>query len=102
MRLIDAAVDQLDLAALGFAEPKAAGRPPYPACDLVKLYVYGQVNGITSSRKLEAETKRNLEMMWLLRGLRPDHKTISEFRRKYPKALPQAMKAVENLVSRQP
>ncbi|MBT9177308.1 MAG: hypothetical protein DDT20_01641 [Firmicutes bacterium] len=68
-------------------------RPPYSARDLVKLYVYGEENGITSSRKLEAETKRNLEVMWLLRGLHPDHKTIAEFRRKHPEPLRRAIKA---------
>jgi len=98
VRQIDRAVNALDLVALGFAEPKAAGRPPYAACDLLKLYVYGQLNGIASSRKLEAETRRNLEVMWLLRGLRPDHKTIAEFRRKYPKALPTAMKSAISLM----
>jgi len=94
VRRLDAAADGLDLATLGFAGPKAAGRPPYAARDLVKLYAYGQLYGITSSRKLEAETGRNLEVMWLLRGARPDHKTIAEFRRKYPQALRAALKAV--------
>jgi len=93
VRQIDTAVNALDLAAFGFAEPRASGRPPYAVRDLVKLYVYGHVYGITSSRKLEAETGRNLEVMWLLRGQRPDHKTIAEFRRKYPQALPQALKS---------
>jgi len=95
VRKIDAAVDRIDLAALGFAEPKAAGRPPYAARDLIKLYAYGEENGITSSRKLEAETKRNLEVMWLLHGAHPDHKTIAEFRRKYPNELRRALNAAK-------
>ncbi|MBS3984809.1 MAG: transposase [Selenomonadales bacterium] len=98
VRIIDATVDALDMAALGFAEPKGAGRPPYPARDLVKLYVYGFVNRITSSRRLEAETKRNLEVMWLLRGQSPDFRTIAEFRRKYPDALRHALKAAMSVM----
>ena len=82
-RVIDRFVDICDLPELGFTRthPAATGRPSYPAVALVKLYVYGYENGIRSSRKLEKETERNLEVMWLIEGLKPDYKTISEFRR---------------------
>jgi transposase/transcription elongation GreA/GreB family factor len=83
VRFIDAYVDQLDLRALGFERATAAetGRPGYDPADLLKLYIYGYLNGICSSRKLERETHRNVEVMWLLRRLVPDFKTIAEFRR---------------------
>ncbi|MGH9194832.1 MAG: transposase, partial [Acidimicrobiia bacterium] len=89
VRFIDAYVDQLDLEALGFIRAAAAdtGRPGYAPGDLLKLYIYGYVNGVCSSRKLERETQRNIELMWLVRRLRPDHKTIAEFRRQNRKAL---------------
>src|SRR5512132_3515056 len=60
---------------------KDTGRPGYDPADLLKLYIYGYVNRVRSSRRLEAETARNLEVMWLLRGLRPDFKTIADFRK---------------------
>ncbi len=84
VRFIDGYVDGLDLEALGFvrAEPAWTGRPGYDPCDLLKLYIYGYVNERRSSRKLEREVHRNVELMWLLRKLRPDFKTIAEFRRK--------------------
>jgi transposase len=83
VRFIDAFVDGLDLAAAGFTgvEPKATGRPGYAPADLLKLYIYGYLNRIRSSRRLEAETHRNIEVIWLLRHLRPDFKTIADFRR---------------------
>lgn len=89
IRFIDAYVDQLNLASLGFDRAQAAetGRPGYDPADLLKLYIYGYVNGICSSRKLERETLRNVELMWLLKRLHPDFKTIAEFRRKNRKAL---------------
>src|SRR3954471_24081709 len=82
-RFIDAYVEGLDLGALGFthAEAAATGRPPYHPADLLKLYLYGYLNRIRSSRRLEAEAARNLELMWLLRGVRPDFKTIADFRK---------------------
>jgi transposase len=88
VRAIDAFVDSLDLRALGFskAETRATGRPPYHPGDLLKLYLYGYLHRIRSSRRLEAETVRNLEVMWLLRTLRPDFKTIAEFRKDNIKA----------------
>ena len=83
VRFIDAFVDSLDLGAAGFERvlPKATGRPGYHPADLLKLYLYGYLNRVRSSRRLEAETHRNLEVIWLLRRLRPDFKTIADFRR---------------------
>ncbi len=83
VRFIDAFVDRLDLAVAGFVgvEPKATGRPGYAPADLLKLYIYGYLNRIRSSRRLEAETHRNIEVIWLLRHLKPDFKTIADFRR---------------------
>jgi transposase len=83
VRFIDAFVDGLDLQAAGFArvEAKATGRPGYSPSDLLKLYIYGYLNRVRSSRRLEAETGRNIEVIWLLRHLRPDFKTIADFRR---------------------
>ena len=83
VRFIDAFVDGLDLAAAGFVgvDAKPTGRPGYAPADLLKLYIYGYLNRIRSSRRLEAETHRNIEVIWLLRHLKPDFKTIADFRR---------------------
>ena len=83
VRFIDAFVDGLDLAAAGFARAaaKTTGRPGYAPGDLLKLYIYGYLNRVRSSRRLEYETHRNIEVIWLLRSLRPDFKTIADFRR---------------------
>jgi transposase len=83
VRVIDAFVDGLDVRGLGFgrSEPAATGRPPYDPRDLLKLYVYGYLNDVRSSRRLERECSRNVEVMWLLRRLAPDFKTIADFRR---------------------
>src|ERR1700704_4268728 len=82
-RVIEAFVGRLDVAELGFvrAEPAETGRPGYDPRDLLKLYLYGYLQQIRSSRRLEAECGRNIELMWLLGRLAPDHKTIAEFRR---------------------
>jgi transposase len=90
VRLVEAFVKRLDLGALGFsrAEPEELGRPGYDPRDLLKLYIYGYVNEIRSSRKLERETLRNVEVMWLLRRLTPDHKTIANFRKENALVLP--------------
>src|ERR1700730_13174528 len=82
-RFVDAFVEQLDLQEAGFCrvEPEETGRPGYHPGDLLKLYIYGYLNRVRSSRRLEAETRRNLEVMWLLRGLTPDFKTIANFRK---------------------
>ena len=89
VRVIDAYINSLDLASLGFArsQPNETGRPMYDRKDLLKLYVYGYINRIRSSRRLETETKRNLEVIWLLRKLSPDHKTIARFRHDNSEAL---------------
>jgi len=94
-RIIDALVDRWDLEELGFVNvtPASVGRPPFAAQDMLKLYIYGYFSGIRSSRKLEIELGRNIELIWLLRDLRPDHKTIAEFRRKNPQALENTFRA---------
>ncbi len=83
VRFVEAFVDGLDLAAMGFTRTaaKATGRPGYHPADLLKLYIYGYLNRVRSSRRLEAETHRNIEVIWLLRHLKPDFKTIADFRR---------------------
>ena len=83
VRFISGFVDGLDIAQLGIerAQPAGTGRPPYDPRDLLKLYAYGYLNRVRSSRRLEAETTRNLEVMWLLRCVRPDFKTIADFRK---------------------
>lgn len=83
VRVVDAFVDAVDLGALGFEGADAArtGRPGYHPAALLKLYVYGYLNRVPSSRRLEREAGRNVEVMWLTGRLSPDHKTIAEFRR---------------------
>src|SRR3989442_373467 len=83
VRFVDAFVASLDLVALGFnrAQPAETGRPAYDPGDLLRLYLYGYLNRVRSSRMLERETKVNIEVMWLLGKLRPDFKTIADFRR---------------------
>ena len=82
VRVIDAFVDALDLSALGFdVTPAATGRPSYHPATLLKLYIYGYLNRVHSSRRLEREAGRNVEVMWLLARLAPDFKTIADFRR---------------------
>ena len=91
-RVIDAFVDRLAMAELGFvrAEPEETGRPGYDPRDLLKLYLYGYLQQMRSSRRLEAECRRNLELLWLLGRLQPDHKSIAEFRRVHREAVTQA------------
>ena len=83
VRVVEAYVESLDLGGLGFSgvDPKATGRPSYHPAVLLKLYIYGYLNAVQSSRRLEREAARNVELMWLLGRLVPDHKTIAEFRR---------------------
>ena len=83
VRIVDAFIDELDLAALGFdgASPAATGRPSYHPSVLLKLYLYGYLNRIQSSRRLERECQRNVELMWLTGRLAPDFKTVADFRR---------------------
>ncbi len=89
IRVIDAFVDSLDLSALSFAkaQPSPTGRPPYHPGDLLKLYLYGYLNQVRSSRRLEREAARNIEVLWLLNRLAPDFKTIANFRQDNPKAI---------------
>src|SRR6059036_1193768 len=91
-RVIDAFVGRLDMAELGFERAEAAetGRPGYDPRDLLKLYLYGYLQQIRSSRRLESECRRNIELMWLLGRLVPDHKTIAEFRRVHCEAVTEA------------
>lgn len=95
VRVIDAFVEGLDLKGLGFARAAAGGvgRPSYDPRDLLKLYVYGYLNEVRSSRRLERECRRNVEAMWLLRRLAPDFKTIADFRRDNAAALVGACRA---------
>src|SRR5580765_401055 len=83
VRIVDVFIDELDLVALGFdsASPAATGRPSYHPSVLLKLYLYGYLNRIQSSRRLERECQRNVELMWLTGRLAPDFKTIADFRR---------------------
>jgi transposase len=85
VRVIDAFVESLDLAREGFRLPKddplGRGRPAYPPAALLKLYLYGYIHGIRSSRRLKAECRRNLEVLWLVQKLAPDFKTIADFRK---------------------
>jgi transposase len=89
VRVIDAWVASLNLRALGFVRAQAAtmGRPPYDPSDLLKLYLWGYLSSLRSSRALERECHRNVECLWLLGRLAPDHKTIADFRRHHPHAL---------------
>jgi transposase len=89
VRVIDAFADTLDLAELGFegVEPAETGRPAYHPSALLKLYVYGYLNRVQSSRRLEREAGRNVELMWLLGRLVPDHKTVADFRKDNGRAI---------------
>jgi transposase len=91
VQVIDAFVDELDLAALGFdgVAPEATGRPSYHPSVLLKLYIYGYLNRVQSSRRLEREAGRNIEVMWLTGRLVPDHKTIADFRKDNCRAISQ-------------
>lgn len=89
VRFIDAFVDQLDMKEYGFKNAKlnSTGRPPYMPSDMMKLYIYSYHNSIRSSRKIEKECHRNVELMWLMKKLTPDHKTISNFRKDNKKSI---------------
>jgi len=91
VRVIDVFVDELNLAALGFGgvAPEVTGRPAYHPSVLLKLYVYGYLNRVQSSRRLEREALRNVEVMWLTGRLLPDHKTIADFRKDNGRAIQQ-------------
>lgn len=89
VRVVDVFVDELDLKSLGFegAEPEATGRPAYHPGTLLKIYIYGYLNRIQSTRRLERETQRNVELIWLTGRLSPDFKTIADFRKDNGKAI---------------
>ena len=89
VRVVDIFVHELDLGGLGFGrvEPRATGRPGYHPCVLLKLYIYGYLNRVQSSRRLEREAGRNVEVMWLTGRLAPDHKTIADFRKDNGRAI---------------
>src|SRR6266699_3634093 len=91
VRVIEVFVDELDLAELGFGgvDPEATGRPSYHPSVLLKLYIYGYLNRVQSSRRLEREAGRNVEVMWLTGRLAPDHKTIADFRKDNGRAIRQ-------------
>ena len=91
VRVIDVFVDELDLAELGFSgvEPEVTGRPSYRPSTLLKLYIYGYLNRVQSSRRLAREAGRNVEVMWLTGRLAPDHKTIADFRKDSGRAIRQ-------------
>lgn len=97
-RCIDAFVDSLDLEAFGFKlKHTDDGRPAYHPCILLKLFIYGYLNRIRSSRALERECGRNVELMWLLSKLKPDHNTISNFRRDHSESIRMVFKATVNI-----
>jgi transposase len=89
VRVVDAFVGSLDLAAVGFSKVEAeeTGRPPYDPGDLLKLYIYGYLNRVRSSRRLAAEATRNVEVMWLINRLTPSFKTIADFRKDHAAAI---------------
>ena len=82
VRVVEAFVEELDLRTLGFRsiDPAVTGRPAYHPCVLLKLYIYGYLNRIQSTRRLKTEAQRNVELMWLTQNLKPDFKTIANFR----------------------
>lgn len=101
VRLIDAFIDKLDLQKLGFSKTihKSEGRPPYAPQALLKLYLYGYLNKIRSSRKLERECSRNIELQWLLQGLQPNYHTIADFRKAHAGPLQSMFKLYVHFLS---
>ena len=99
VRLIDAFIDGLEMGALGFrkSHPNETGRPAYDPRDLLKLYIYGYMNRIRSSRKLMKECRRNIELFYLLGRLAPDFRTIADFRKDNATALKNTFKAFSKL-----
>ena len=102
VRVIDAFVDSLDLTRLAFTkvEAEATGRPPYRPGDLLKLYIYGYLNQVRSSRRLARETERNIEVFWLTNHVTPCFKTIAEFRKVHVKPIVQRVPRIHCLLSR--
>lgn len=103
VRVIDAFVDSLDLGELGFSrvEAEATGRPPYAPDHLLKLYVYGLQNQVRSSRRLQREAERNLEVLWLIDRVQPSYKTIADFRRDHAEAIVGVCRAFTQFCQRQ-
>ncbi len=100
VRFIDLFVESLDVASVGFKiDHIENGRPAYHPKDLLKLYIYGYMNRTRSSRELEKVTKINIEVMWLLKGLQPDHNTISNFRKDNPKAIKKVFRATVQIAN---
>ena len=100
VRLIDLFVDSLTLSDYGFAfDFVENGRPSYHPSDLLKLFIYGYLNRMRSSRTLEKECSRNIELMWLLKGLVPDHNTIANFRKDNPKAIARVFRATVQMAA---
>ena len=100
IRVIDLFVDSLDLKDFTFyVKQSHEGRPAYHPKDLLKLFIYGYLNSIRSSRKLELECKRNIELMWLMKQLVPDHNTISNFRRDNEKAIRKVFRLTVSLAN---
>jgi len=99
VRFIDAFVNSLDVVSFGFRDLRLNnnGRPPFHPKDLLKLYIYGYLNKIRSSRALEEECKRNIELIWLMKGLVPDHNTIANFRKDNPKSIKKVFRATVNI-----
>src|SRR5208282_3779008 len=95
VRVIDVFVDELDLNELGFEgmAPEVTGRPAYHPASLLKIYIYGYLNRIQSSRRLERETQRNIELIWLTGRLMPDFKTIADFRKDNGEAIRKVCRA---------
>lgn len=93
VRAIDAIISKMDVSSLGFqySETASTGRKPYDPEDMFKLYTYSYFNGIRSSRKIERECHRNIEVMWLINGLAPDFKTIADFRKNNKQAIEAAL-----------
>ena len=102
VRAVDAFVDELEFIALGFesAEPADTGRPAYHPGTLLKIYIYGYLDRIQSSRRLEREAQRNVELVWLTGRLAPDFKTIADFRRDNGAAIRKGVRAVRRAVPR--
>ena len=100
IRLIDLFVDSIKLADFGFTfDFVENGRPAYHPSDLLKLFIYGYLNRMRQSRTLEKECNRNIEFMWLLKGLVPDHNTIANFRKNNPKAIARVFRATVKLAT---
>jgi len=103
VRVIDAFVDALELKEIGFITKGEIknGAPAFRASTLLKLYYYGYLNRVRSSRRLERESKTNMEAMWLLRGAQPSYKTIADFRKDNPKALKKVFKLLNRFLHAQ-